>query len=288
MRRATHDTSWVFSESGALVGLSLGYDFCAEHENGVRPLREALGVSGGLGVEGRTATRAAPLATLEPYEHLLPAKRGSRKAREKVPAALFTILAQDVAWERTRPLTERLKGLWLADPDHTPYDLDRYDLSAEWSEGGLRVHARGATQVTRLTELAERWLNGDLALGDPHAFGFLKRGGLSLIAPSRMTEAERDHVLRVDLDAQRLDQAADATGVRQALAAAGLRPYALSPAWTDASETQVRFFLNPQDQQRVNYGWFNVEELLAWAKGEPSPILKDAASLNAKLPGPKR
>ena len=45
----------------------------------------------------------------------------------------------------------------------------------------------------------------------------------------------------------------------------------LLPAIDDTGN--LRFFLNPREQNRYNHGWFSLEELKAWA-GDTGPIIK--------------
>lgn len=45
MRRATCDQNFIFGNNGQLQGVSLGYDFCAEHEHGVGDLKNLFDVS---------------------------------------------------------------------------------------------------------------------------------------------------------------------------------------------------------------------------------------------------
>ena len=44
MRNATSNMGFVFSNTGKVQGLALGYDFCAEHEHGVSVLRQKFGI----------------------------------------------------------------------------------------------------------------------------------------------------------------------------------------------------------------------------------------------------
>ena len=120
------------------------------------------------------------------------------------------------------------------------------------------VHARGAENVARLADLHARIQANDLALADPGGMGFAQRSGLALVVPSRLDPAIAQQVLEDDRAEARLQAAAQATGIAETLKAAGKGWYALSPAWkrTDSAgrnlppETEVHFFLNPQEQKK--------------------------------------
>lgn len=278
MRPATQDIQWVENGAGQIVGLSLGHDHCAEHEWGIEKLRRALGMTGGMGVEGRTATKAPPFFRFETYKHTLPKARGVKTA-QRWPAAVLCVKAHASDWDtdNTATAVEMVKnnrvGFMTSPSDHW-YKEERDNLRTAWSDDGFIIHVRGEENVKRLTELAALFQENDLALADPSAFAF-SRSGMSVIAPSRMLPEEKAHVLAQDEAHAKLVSAAKATGIEQVLADAGKGFYALSPAWTDKSETDVKFFLNPREQHKFNFGWYTVDELKAWANNE-GPILKEA------------
>lgn len=280
MRPATQDIQWVINGNDEVVGLCLGHDHCAEHEWGVRRLRDSLGISGGLGVEGRTATQAPPMFRFETYKSSVPKARGSSKAGEKMPAAVLCVKAFTGPWDTDNEATplEMVKNNrvgFIAHPGESYYKSERHDLSTAWSEDGFIIHVRGAENVKHLTELAALFKQNDLALADPSSWGF-SRTGLSVVAPSRMLPEEKALVLEQDQAQARLEAAAKATGIEQVLKDAGKRYYALSPAWADPEQTSVKFYLNPYEQKQFNFGWYTVEELTAWANNE-GPILKQPA-----------
>ena len=48
----------IIEENGIFYGISLGWDFCAEHEWGIKGLKRILGInSDNLGIKGRTITK---------------------------------------------------------------------------------------------------------------------------------------------------------------------------------------------------------------------------------------
>jgi hypothetical protein len=51
--------------------------------------------------------------------------------------------------------------------------------------------------------------------------------------------------------------------------------FALSPSWKTNGESKhpVMYWLNPRKQDKVNYGWFTVEQLEQWIEGK-GPIPK--------------
>ena len=43
---------------------------------------------------------------------------------------------------------------------------------------------------------------------------------------------------------------------------------ALVPAWANDEKTEVKYWLNPKDQENVNYGWYSLQDLKLWAKNK--------------------
>lgn len=47
MRKAHNDVDFIFDDNKALIGVCLGYDYCAEHEWGIKGIKQALGIWSG-------------------------------------------------------------------------------------------------------------------------------------------------------------------------------------------------------------------------------------------------
>jgi hypothetical protein len=86
------------------------------------------------------------------------------------------------------------------------------------------------------------------------------------------------------IDAIKLKQTSEETGIVErvnkgikGIFGEGAPYFALSPAWLNNNEKnskyKVHYWLNPTNQNKVNYGWFTVEELDEWIKGT-GPIPK--------------
>lgn len=144
-----------------------------------------------------------------------------------------------------------------------------------WDDAGRRI-VDLLQEGTETRDLAV-WVSGDIDLGHGHLC-IVRRS----LVPSAMVAWFDD----VAAGHRRLHAAADATGIAVRLAGIGplmpfgrMRPYhALAPAWIDAETAQrsvhpVKFFLNPTEQDRNNFGWFTVEELDQWTEGR-GPVPK--------------
>ena len=73
----------------------------------------------------------------------------------------------------------------------------------------------------------------------------------------------------VDKEDYELQKAVDKTKIVETLKKANKEYYALEPRFFDGV---LKFWLNPKEQSKYNYGWFTVDELLLWTKNE-GPIM---------------
>lgn len=274
MRAGTNKKDWIVDNKGGFIGLSLGHDFCFEHENGVSRLHRALGVPDlefPIGTGDRKISVCPEQLSFVTYE----IKPKDKRRKTSAPAASLILMERGY-----RELTheEVLKSCGLKfytnvyDKWHAPQD----DLMCSWDEREFGINVRGAENVNRLRELYEAFQRCDIALAYPSSSGFL-RTGLSFAIASKIPRKSEDVIREQDMAHQRLHLAAKATGVYQMLEKAGLRYFALAPGWDNSKdEDDVVFFLNPEQQSRFNHGWFTVAELQDWAQGK-GPVIKDEA-----------
>jgi hypothetical protein len=258
MRRcgsASNGKTGFFENEGVLLGVYLGADYAAEHEWGIKGLCELFGISGeGVGVEKRVATVVPPLR----YE-------------EKGQGAVLVVTRYEY----------RLNGAGESE-DLRIYKGDKF--AGAWCDEDFGIHVKGKDNVEKLRKLHEAIQNKNVLLyiggnGDNP----FSRGGL-VIAIRDVYPAEwAENMRQVDEDQIALTEAAKATGIRERVCAnlksswGGLPFYALSPRWRFENDTpsahKVIFWLNPCDQNKLNYGWFTVEELDQWIEGK-GPIPK--------------
>ena len=59
MRKAYNNVSIVRDENNQFIGVSLGYDFCAEHEWGIKGIKRKFGIDDSkIGIEGRSISKS--------------------------------------------------------------------------------------------------------------------------------------------------------------------------------------------------------------------------------------
>lgn len=281
MRQSTRDVDLIRDEAGTILGLTLGYDSCAEHEGGIAPLKDLLGVgaAGSVGVDARRATKSPGDLARAFFFADFP------KGTKTQPPETRMILSPELKWH------DNPEGRGK----ETPYIIPRVNvdpkwlpkLAAAWDERGFAVRAFGAEERQALQDVHAALIAGDLTLGLGAAVPF-GSSPISLVIASRLSTEHQENILEMDLAHLRLTEAAEATGIVAGLKAAGRGFYALKPAWVDKfgslvgregvpreqTRHPVIFFLNPMDQRSFNYGWFTVEELEDWITGEGPVVMQ--------------
>jgi hypothetical protein len=273
MRRSTNKFG-VIELDGKIAGVALGYDFCAEHEGGIR-WRDAFGIPEHptrklCGIACRVTTRntlhvefitrkngeVALLATPSLY---------GRTVEDVVKWQLSTV-ARD--YSAPKVPVEIKKGQRKPDFD-AGYPLK--DVRCAWSDsdGFLIIGQtdRGKQAVKVVYDALNRL---ELAVGYGVSDNPFDRGGINLVDIKYLPQDSMDRLRQGDLDWLALQEAVDATGIKARLAKAGRGFYALAPKFVG---DELKLFLNPQDQKNNNFGWYTVKELDQWIKGD-GPIPK--------------
>ncbi len=262
MRLSTQQYEPIIIGDKAL-GVNLGFDFCAEHEWGFKWASRYLGrpekpTRDLMGVQARTTTKHDPEFSIELVD------------------------AEDGLWLLARPAFERqwwtLQGA-LAGDNKAPIDIGLMmksstsaPLRSAWDDNvgfcvvGRSEPARNAVRVAHDALIGKRCFI-------VQSGGMLGAGGLRLIDADLIPD-EADQQLRdTDTSALNLEDAVAATGIRDRLKTAGRSFYALSPRWEDEAAGTFKFWLNPAEQDRNNYGWFTLQDLENWIAGR-GPIPK--------------
>lgn len=296
MRKAFTEVGWLFGSTEglpegtrpSLMGFSLGFDFCAQHEWGLSFIKESLGLPSDenpVGVEGRTISRTDDLHFLS-YEH----RSADKRVKRTMPAALlycsnvprYSMEAEGAGPEK---LAHMMGASFQADfsKDKRWYNPERDDIVSSWSgRSGFAIHVRGQENVERLKELHEAFLAHKIAVGGAATMGFM-RNAVAFIMVERLPQAILDSVRATDEAHLRLLKAAQDTGIAQRLKAANLGWHGFSARWRENKEgSELLFFLNPKDQRKHAHGWFNLKELEQWIDGvgpvvdtnEIEPLLK--------------
>lgn len=278
MRRATADMMWLTDDSGKLIGISLGADFCAEHEHGVKGLRALTGTPLNtfsmvgmeeylkmdaaerskmvLGIDSISTTKAPKMTYVE---YMLPTKGTKIKTR----AAYLHMSTYDGSYTKPRDNDAQFYDL----PGDSNYAKYGKDMVTSWSEDGLLIHVLGEENIAKLRTLFKGFNDCNIIFGGAVSAWNRKSGrGLSLGLRSEMTQEFKDSLMASDLAKVKLYEHIESIGIIKRLQEAKCGWYALAPQVFD--DGTLKFFLNPQAQRENNSGWMTVQDLEDWIVGE--------------------
>ncbi len=96
--------------------------------------------------------------------------------------------------------------------------------------------------------------------------GVFQNAGLTIGILDQIPESVKTGWAETHAEKRKLDADFAATGIADLLKSKGRRWYAMSPARQEDGTHKV--WLNPEDQENNNYGWFTIEDLRQWADGK--------------------
>jgi len=251
--RRSYDANFII-DNDVLIGITLGADFCAEHEDGIKRIQEQFGLdTSKVGIQKRT------IQHVPEYLHLYVNEK-------KTEAALVFS-----SWLKS---LEEVKKY----PELRP---DNKGLGTAWDDATFGIYCREASQIIYLEQLYEAFQKQDIAmwLGKIHNIPF-ENAGLVITIISHVPRKYLDIMYEGDEDQMNLQQTAQKTGIEGRLEKAKKLYFALAPKWTKEihgdTKTQygVMFWLNPRQQHLYNAGWFSVEDLDLWIKNA-GPVMKE-------------
>lgn len=247
---------WVMNDN-QVVGLSLGADHVAEHEFGIKGLHKLFSMdSSKIGIE-RFLIHDVPDICV---------KTGTVYRK---PAML--VVASEYSWDIEN--IRNGKNVRLAAADCGIYVWGDKNIFTAWDEKSFGILAIGKEDTKRLEALVQAIQDKDCCIMLGKRTNPFAPCGLNILKYNCVPEDIRNQMREEDLEAIRLYEAAEKTGIYEILKKAGKGYIALTPKWSDyfkepkyETKYPVVFWLNPMQQSIYNYGWFTVEELKLWAK----------------------
>lgn len=248
------------TDSGEVIGISLGWDATAEHECGIRPLRDQFGAvsAGHLGM-----TRHRSVVVPQMYWHDQP---------DEVLWIAPTPRFVDPDVYRRGPL--RFRSLLAK----VPY---QHSLAGAWSDGSFGLRAKDPTACAAVRRLYDAALSCRLFLAlSPEGLGtgfvLLDCEGIPEHVQAQWVAEDRQR----DVDRREWDAAWEAAGVGAAMRAAGLGAFSVGRSLS-RRDGVLYGWLNPENQRRYRAGWYTIEQLLAWTRGE-GPVVAPASKAPTK------
>ena len=288
MRAAYKGVEIIRSDDGEFLGLSLGFDFCAEHEHGINPMRDALGVGtlteksiNGISIPITRGVQARQI-NITP-EELAPQiiLKDNNKGKLKYTTLLFSAYMSE---DSKHLYEDTIKS-------HLSLAKSKYnsqELMSSWSEKGFCVSGFNDEFRDAIRQIYTAFQNNDIVFGGSLKT-WINSSGLSLLIASKIPKETHENLIKADIDQENLLKAVKDSKIEQILEKAGKRYFALSPKWKDffkepkyESEYPVVFWLNPYDQKNNAYGWYTVEELKQWANNS-GPVIEKQKEKRLKM-----
>lgn len=273
MRRSTSDTSFITADDTTeVVGVALGYDFCSEHEQGIKPLMQMFGLD--LDAPGLDRYRVTQVP-----KNL---KWITGKDRDGNPYQGFGLSGRsgDVS---TSYALEELR-YW-----------EKQQLSATWRDDGFAIIAwtdEGAEKLKTIFEALQA-KQATLTKGSAHPGNPFRGSGPCFLRTDIHPDMweDLDWKLRQEQAAYKQwcdEWALESEGIYTALITMGSKlgggwtrfPWIFLPlmkpngTWTYMPKASTRedgikrVWLNPSHQDLFRFGWYTSEELRQWAIGD--------------------
>lgn len=261
MRKAYTNVK-VVTENEVFYGISLGFDFTAEHEWGTKEMQERLGIDASkLGIEGRRVTN---------------------------PVKIKLLHSADGVWTM---LTTKAEKTVLFE-DSIPYDitpLSRYDeepdaLVTAWDGRNFCILTKSPEIKAHLQTLFDAAQKNDMVLAHVRNMAAFEGTSLCVLVGSALDAETVDSMYRADKSAIDLVAYEKEIGITDLKAIAKKNGYkgehyfmACSPRWIDyddpvareerkaemGTEYDIMFWVNYSDDDD-NFGWYKAEEIKEW------------------------
>jgi hypothetical protein len=286
MRKATQDKGIIVID-GQFIGISLGRDYCAEHEWGIKELRSRFGLREGnikcMGIENRLITKNVDnMVFLEEI-----------KKKQKF-AILYTGYTYRTLEETQKDIPRDLKNYkediafnedyYKRNPPREPKD----PIACAWDESSFGIGVMGETAVGYLKELYQAFQEKNVVItfinlmpGNPFSnvsLSLLIADRIPLSAGEQMYDADEEHYKLIEYE-KKIGMTKLKEKNRKS---EGLHYYlACSAKWIDYENEEareeikkklntkydIRYWINYSDNDN-NYGYYTVEDIKKWLTGK--------------------
>ncbi len=282
-----------------VIGVCLGADFTAEHEQGVGPLRRVFG-----------STRPPSTPWYPDGPSMTDYEFWKAERDNKLSGILGSLLSKvgvtlpdppapemGISKRKITKLPEEGFG-WLKSTDDTAegfgFNVSSWnmqsvvdahakmrmgdDLVGAWDNKSFLVLARSDKAKASLRDLYDSVMELDAMFTMP--MGFLQTRGLCVIRASDFPVEAAKKLLVDDMDTFIGEKAFHETGIEAVLKTKGKRWFSLGSRFGEGQRQQPmntwKCWLNPREQDIHNYGYFTIEELRLWGD-DKGPVMKSTS-----------
>lgn len=273
MRKAYNDFEFVQDEQDNFIGISLGYDYCAEHEWGIEGIKSKLGiprelVSENFGLDFRTVS-------------IFNEKELSFFETKKIVAKktnYFGFLFLNNYW--------KVDGI-----ENIPYDLSFYvnemspnkrskegrEIITAWDENSFGIVVRNKENIKKLEELYEAFKQKNICIG-LFGGGVFKNPSLTIAIKSKIPQEIKENIKKSDIESFKLLNLKEEWGKK--IKKSGKQNfYGLSISFFNYFDIEKEKESMKKNKTAYNYliwinisnensGWYIVEQVIEWLKSK--------------------
>jgi hypothetical protein len=246
----------ILIHEGTFFGFCLGADYVAEHEQGLGDLRSYFGISQStepLGVKNLQFTKL-------PSDEMIFFKKGQ---------SAYLLFSRMVGYGKKDP--EKFQADFHRRPNEL-YLRGEEKMAGAWSDRDFGIMVKGKEAIAQLQELWDAMQKKDVAFGFTSAMPAFDNAGLCIFIVSKFPKVFNDSLIAQQVEKNRLQAAADKTGVIAYLESKGKGLYkgyfACRPEFDDKTEDGLRWWFNSYNQQEDGYGWMTSQDLRDYADGK--------------------
>lgn len=288
MRKASNDYGIIVIDN-KFIGFALGYDYCAEHEWGIKDLRKLCGIpessKENMGVKSRSITVCPPLVFNE------------EKVKKQKYAYLYTGCKYNTQEENEKNIPRDISDYketfkWRLKYAENHPDVKRNErvddaIISAWDGGSFGLAVMGEKEVEYLKELYQAIQDKNLTIASTNLRAINPFAGTSLclLITDRIPQETLDAMYKADKEYyDRLDYEEE-IGMKKIIEKFGNKNgymgdkyfCACSPKWIDYNDVENRekqkkkrntefdilYWVNYSDNDN-NCGWYTVEEIREW------------------------
>lgn len=290
MRPATQDYRLIYADDQAIpvvIGISLGYDYTAEHEWGIDGLRDLLRIKKFNFEDHRKRIKEKELGSR------------SRVIRSTKNVYIGNFLNESgttyyylyigTVYSESSPEEKIIGSIKNQFGHRLDRMIDEQKVATAWSANGLCfiTNEKGLPEYFLDEMKKQNVFLGVFSTSNPFA-----NGSLVLFVASEIPESLRNDMLEADIRKIKVMQADEKTGIKKRFAkkqAEWRKQYphsfntpwsyiALSPREAEGkyeTDYDLVYWVNPHNQGLANFGWYTVEELENWLDEKSNGIVPE-------------
>ncbi len=265
MRKAYSDTELV-EEDGKIIGIALGYDYCAEHEWGIKGIVQKLGIKG---LSNKTLGYKSRINNQVPKSLVFGTSIVNGK---KIKAALI-MWSLDYDEKYTKFDWKMLPRDLEGNNRTTLSKDDKSSVIAAWGEGDFGIVVEGEKNVEFLEKLYKAFQNKNVLVGTFKKLKAFCNPSLTFLIKDLLPAGVEEEMVVQDKKSFELQKIIKKLNLEERLRKAdkfnsddydGI--ICASPSWNNKKDRNTKHPVAVWINADKNYGWYTVEEVESFIK----------------------